>query len=1281
VSLNKNVRSYGLLSFALAFIVLACSLVGNDKVEQKFSFTKTYDTLAQFDSVTITLRDTSGRTIDVLYRGKADTVREIESLGAPHWDGSGIAVLSIEGFQGGIVVYRVDKKFNGKNDQILDTLRLILPGTALAAGSLDLTLTEGDSLPLPAITVTPVELSDKTVLFVSSAPQLLQVGSGFMRALQRGSAKLTGTLKSNPSKSILINVTILANPLTPDSLFVLPDTLRLAADGAPGSLSVRVSPSSADPAVTWIIRDATLAQVVDGSVLGLKAGTTFVVAASKRKTSISDSAVLIVGTPVPVAQVRFPFESMELFVGGVAESLMVEVLPASANPKTELVSLDPTVVAVIGGRVKGLSAGATKVIARSVSNPAAADTLAITVFPVQHIDSVAVSLDTLRLFTGGTTGALTAKVYPASMNQTVLWRASNPAIATVDASGKTLPKAPGVTQAIAFSRADSTKKDSAVVLVKRDMPQVSVGRDTVVPLGSTLSFRPKVVQEYGTVTVFRWDLNGDGTPDGSSDSVKTISMTYTEAKETVTSFYVKDSEGNDTTVYRKIKAVSGQAVQILEPADSTYTRFFSIDVKWTVNSKEQDSLKTQTLVLGKNTVTRSARDEGGNPYSATVTVFVDTTPPNKPLVHGPAFSASKTPTWTWASGGGGGNGSYKYWLDVDDSSKGKPTTDTSFISGTDLAEGTHTLFVAERDQAGNWSGAGRWGIKIDFTLPGSPLISVTPSVSPTNVRRPVWNWSTGGNGGIGSYQYKLDDNNLSAGTTQTTATTFTPATNLSHGSHTLYVQEKDSTGNWSVSAHAQIIVDTIPPVTPLVSNTTTSPTNSTLPIWSWTPGGGGRGTYRAKVGDTVWIPNRTQTQTSFTPDTALTEGTHFLYMEEQDSAGNWSPPGSKAIRVDLTKPGAPVVSSALKRTINQKPTWSWTSSGNAGAGYRIKLNNPDLSTGATTQTGTTYSAMTDLPEGFHTLYVQEKDTAGNWSENGSFEIEIHGLTGYAIGGEKVFKTTNGGVSWAAILTNTDPEKSFLSVFFTSKDTGNIVGGGGFTSRTVDGGQNWIAPLTGVDANKELGSVWFPTSRIGYASAKSGWVYKTSNGGVSWSSTPTLPAGGVGSIHFPDANTGYVVSAGGGLFKVFKTTDGGMNWNQAGDSITSYGGGVFAVSPSTVYAVGDIGIILKSTNGGSTWSSTPSPNSSALLRVAFPTSTTGYAVGYSGAIIKTTNSGATWASLNSETNEIFYSIHFLDANYGFVGGTNGTILKTTNGGASWTPISTFTDVQFNSIYFP
>jgi hypothetical protein len=62
---------------------------------------------------------------------------------------------------------------------------------------------------------------------------------------------------------------------------------------------------------------------------------------------------------------------------------------------------------------------------------------------------------------------------------------------------------------------------------------------------------------------------------------------------------------------------------------------------------------------------------------------------------------------------------------------------------------------------------------------------------------------------------------------------------------------------------------------------------------------------------------------------------------------------------------------------------------NGGNGiYRYKLDSSDLTTGATEIAGTSYTPATNLSEGMHTLYVQERNAAGNWSSSGSFAIKI-----------------------------------------------------------------------------------------------------------------------------------------------------------------------------------------------------------------------------------------------------------------------------------------------------
>jgi len=113
-------------------------------------------------------------------------------------------------------------------------------------------------------------------------------------------------------------------------------------------------------------------------------------------------------------------------------------------------------------------------------------------------------------------------------------------------------------------------------------------------------------------------------------------------------------------------------------------------------------------------------------------------------------------------------------------------------------------------------GSGDYG-GTDTTAPTAPSVSGT---TPTNSTTPTWSWSPGG-GGNGTYRYKLDNSDLTSGATQTTSTSYTPGSGISVGSHTLYVQERDATGNWSSSGSRAIVIDT---TAPSVDNFTLSDT-------------------------------------------------------------------------------------------------------------------------------------------------------------------------------------------------------------------------------------------------------------------------------------------------------------------------------------------------------------------------------------------------------------------------------------------------------------------------
>jgi len=121
-----------------------------------------------------------------------------------------------------------------------------------------------------------------------------------------------------------------------------------------------------------------------------------------------------------------------------------------------------------------------------------------------------------------------------------------------------------------------------------------------------------------------------------------------------------------------------------------------------------------------------------------------------------------------------------------------------------------------------------------------------------------------------------------------------------------------------------------------------------------------------------------------------------------------------------------------------------------------------LTSGATTTFSSDYTPVSDLPEGAHTLYVQERDAAGNWSSSGSFTIIIDTTPPNIPSIPDMTSVTDTGLSNTNNITNdTTP------VFTGSAEAGSTVTlsssvSGTIGTATADAGGGWSitsAPLS------------------------------------------------------------------------------------------------------------------------------------------------------------------------------------------------------------------------------
>lgn len=982
--MKKTLLRILLLAGAALPLFWSCNL-SDEQTQQVFSFGSLRDSLKGCDSAFIVIKDADSLPIDTLFHDRITPATDFQNLSAPHYQG-GKVFVDVRAFNRGKPVAHLEFRYSGVSGRVDSIHVLLTRDSYLALDKKAVWVAVGETGTRPGLDIGPANLADKTIAWSSLNPDVFIVEEDHLRGVGQGKGWLLAVLKAEKTVRDSVLIGVYSRGSAADSLRLAEDTVVVTAGGAPVVPGI-ARPHPAPP-VLWASLDTAVA-VVDGEgeVRGRGEGLARVVASLVETPAVSDTVIVKVLAHLDVDSVTLARDTLEVFAGGSAADLLPRVWPAAAAPEVSLSAADSSVVSLYGTLVAGLKPGESFVYARSKDNPAKYDSLLVLVLPHEAVDSVEVRPDSVLLYWHGEAKTLQAAQSPSSPHALFTWVSDNPSVASVGFDGTVTAMSPGVASVWLMSRADSTKKDKAIVIVRKDVPVIDAGPDTTVSQGSTVAFHPVVTQEYGSLAEFKYDLDGDGTWDASVDGPKDVSFRYLAPAVYKARFYARDGEGNDTIVIRKVKVVSGIVVQFLTPEDSSFTNQTPIDIKWSADAAVHE--EKVPLKPGANEITRWVQDEAGKVFSASITVFLDRDPPARPSVNGPSLPTNdRFPTWTW-KGMGGGNGTFRYRLAEEDTNAWRTVKDTFYTAGKALSEGQHVLLVQENDAAGNWSQSGSASARIDTTRPAAPAVTVAPGPA-TRELRPTWSWPGGAGDQYRYYRFKLDDADLRLGSHDTVAASFRPALALSEGTHTLYVEARDTAGNWSDAGKASVLVDTTPPAVPTIWGTA-SPTNSLKPVWSWSQGSpAGSGDFRYRLDSSDLSSAAESRTTQFIPGADLGQGTHTLYAQERDAAGNWSATGSFSVTIDLTPPPTPIVIVAPGTpTNNPLPTFHWKKNdGSAGGTFRYHFGNEDFNGAVETQLLSFAPSLPLLPEGLYTLYVQEKSAAGVWSASGHVTVRI-----------------------------------------------------------------------------------------------------------------------------------------------------------------------------------------------------------------------------------------------------------------------------------------------------
>jgi photosystem II stability/assembly factor-like uncharacterized protein len=260
------------------------------------------------------------------------------------------------------------------------------------------------------------------------------------------------------------------------------------------------------------------------------------------------------------------------------------------------------------------------------------------------------------------------------------------------------------------------------------------------------------------------------------------------------------------------------------------------------------------------------------------------------------------------------------------------------------------------------------------------------------------------------------------------------------------------------------------------------------------------------------------------------------------------------------------------------------------------------------------------------------------------------------------KTIDGGLSWNRIdnfyfYGGTSYFVDSNNGFLTSNLLSTVL------YKTADGGNSWIEIETGFNFEPKV--IKFYDNNNGLIAGE-GIMIKTSDGGNTWQTVNNALMNGYDfyDIDYRSAEVVFAVGRGWPLDAIFKSNNGGNNWEQifVNNLIVAYD--IFFRDDNTAF-LADYNAILKSTDGGNTWApaTTNNPNIVVFRSIHFPSPEIGYAVG-DGAfenMLKTTDGGNTWNPIITNVSSLLNSVYFSDNDNGLVFGEGGVLMRTTTGG--------------------
>lgn len=390
--------------------------------------------------------------------------------------------------------------------------------TGVSLDSQLISMKKGESVTIKAV-VQPAGAKDKSVIWITSNPDVAVVENGKITATGAGTAVITvltndGGYMAFCSVSVTENGNVTGVKLNKKSI-----TLN---KGKSQTLKAVVSPKTAsNKKLTWSTSNKKVATVKNGKVTAKKVGTAVIKVKTKEGGFTASCKVTV---NLPVSGISFDRETIYV-AKGKSVKLAASIVPEDTTDTLTWSTSNKKVVTVKNGKITGEMEGQAKVSVKTSSGKKATVNVVVLDKEVAS-DSIMLDRKDITLFVGKKL-TLGATMSPANSTDTIKWTSSNKKVASVTSSGRVTIKQAGTATITARTSSGKTetcritvpgvvlRKNSATIKVKKTV-QIKVKFSTIV--GDKVKSYKSSDKDVATVTK-------KGKVKGKEEGTATITVT------------------------------------------------------------------------------------------------------------------------------------------------------------------------------------------------------------------------------------------------------------------------------------------------------------------------------------------------------------------------------------------------------------------------------------------------------------------------------------------------------------------------------------------------------------------------------------------------------------------------------------------------------------------------------------------------------------------------------------------------------------------------------------